>query len=219
MHTLENFTIDFIGIGVMKAATSWIFECLKEHPEICPCIEKEPHFFDFPFIYRKGIDYYYSLYKHCPQNKVKGEFTASYIRFPEALSLIYKHFPSVKLLISLRNPIDRAISQYKYNLEMGGRLSVYRNFREALENDKDNIVARGFYYNQLQNCFKIFPKNQVLILFYEDLRQNPMKFLKQIYEFLELSNQNFIPSLINRTVLKTGARITHSRIPFLFLFS
>jgi len=215
MLTKGEFKVDFIGIGVMKAATSWIFECLKEHPEICMCSEKEPHFFDWPFRYKKGLDYYYSLYKHCPQNKIKGEYTASYMRFPQALSLIRNHFPDVKLIISLRNPIDRAFSQYQYGIQLRGRLSVYKNFREALENDKDNIVERGFYYKQLKRCYQIFPKEQVLILFFEDLRDDPLKFLKKIYSFLGLKNQDFIPKLINKKVLKTGSKSAQNRIPFL----
>ena len=215
MLTQGKFKIDFIGIGVMKAATSWIFECLKEHPEICVCSEKEPHFFDWPFRYKKGLEYYYSLYEHCPQSKIKGEYTASYIRFPQALSLIHKHFPDVKLIVSLRNPIDRAFSQYLYNVQLGGRLSVYKSFREALENDQDNIVERGFYYKQLNSCFKTFPKEQVLILFFEDLKNDPLKFLKEIYSFLGLRDKNFIPSLINKKVLKTGSKSAQSKIPFL----
>ena len=215
MLTQGKFKIDFIGIGVMKAATSWIFECLKEHPEICVCSEKEPHFFDWSFRYKKGLEYYYSLYEHCPQGKIKGEYTASYIRFPQALSLIHKHFPDVKLIVSLRNPIYRAYSQYLYNIQLGGRLSVFKSFREVLENDQDNIVERGFYYKQLKSCFKTFPKEQVLILYFEELKNDPLKFLKEIYSFLGLKDKNFIPTLINKKVLKTGSKTAESRIPFL----
>ncbi|MFX1573969.1 MAG: sulfotransferase domain-containing protein [Promethearchaeota archaeon] len=215
MFTKREFKVDFIGIGVMKAATSWIFECLKEHPEICMCSEKEPHFFDWPFRYKKGLDYYFSMYKHCPQDKIKGEFTASYIRFPHALSLIHKHFPSVKLIISLRNPIDRAFSQYQYSIQLGGRLSVYKNFREALENDKANLVERGFYYKQLKSCYQIFPREHVLILFFDDIKKDPLKYMQQIYSFLGLKNQEFIPNLINKIVLKTGSKSAQSKIPFL----
>lgn len=215
MRVLENFRVDFIGIGVMKAASSWIFECLKEHPEICMCSEKEPHFFDWPFRYKKGLKYYSSLFNHCPQDILKGEFTASYIRFPEALKLIKKHFPDAKLIISLRNPIDRAISQYKYNVQLGGRLSIYKDFREALENDEDNIVERGFYFKQLKSCFDIFPKEQVLILFFDDIKSNPFLFLQKIYRFLGLKDLNFVPNLLNKKVLQTGSKSAQNKIPFL----
>lgn len=89
---------DFIGIGVMKAASTWIFRSLQEHPEICSCTKKEIRFFNTPYNYQKGINYYLSFFENCPDKKIKGEFTPFYILYPQVPLLIYKHFPDVKIM-------------------------------------------------------------------------------------------------------------------------
>src|SRR6056297_2233099 len=125
----ENFSPDFIGIGAMKAATSWIYKCLIEHPEVCGSSKKELHFFDRPQNYKKGIDYYISFFKHCPQDKAKGEYTPNYLYSPATPELISRHFPNVKIIVCLRNPAERAWSHYLFSVKKKGRLSLYKNFR------------------------------------------------------------------------------------------
>ena len=98
---------DFIGIGASKAASSWIFSCLKEHPEICVSSKKEINFFNKPYNYNKGIEHYKSFFKHCPKKSIKGEFTPNYINSTQVPQLIHKHFPNVKIIACLRNPIDK----------------------------------------------------------------------------------------------------------------
>lgn len=208
---------DFIGIGVMKAASSWIFACLKEHPAICVSKKKEIHFFDKLYNYKKGIDYYYSFFKHCPADKVKGEFTPYYMYSSQAPSLIYKHFPNVKLIACLRDPIERAYSNYRYNIELKGRLSIYKNIEEALTKDK-NFVERGFYYAQLKRYFDLFPKENILVLFLKELKDDPIKFMQRIYSFLDLDDPEFIPNYATKKKNVTGHRTVQYKIPFINLF-
>ncbi|MFX0073102.1 MAG: sulfotransferase domain-containing protein, partial [Candidatus Hermodarchaeota archaeon] len=113
----SSFAPDFIGIGAMKAASEWILSCLDEHPEICVTSYKEINFFNKPYNYEKGLKYYYKFFSHCPKDKIKGEFTPSYMLSPMSADLIYKTFPQVKLIVCLRNPAERAYSDYRYNIQ------------------------------------------------------------------------------------------------------
>ena len=196
---------DYIGIGAMKAASGWIFKCLELHPEVGDSEwSKELHFFTKPYNYKKGIEYYYSLFSQHPKGKLKGEFTPAYMASPQVASLIHKHFPNVKLIVSLRNPIERAYSHYIYNIQERGRFRIYKNFEDTIKKDK-TIKERGFYYKQLKPYFDLFPRENILILFFKDIKNNPKKVVHELYKFLGLKNTNFVPSLINRRISITGA--------------
>lgn len=205
---------DFIGIGAGKAGTTWIFQCLKEHPEICVSSKKELFFFDKPYIYRKGIKYYQSFFRHCSKNKIKGEIAPSYIFSLQAPYLIYKHFPNVKLIACLRNPVDIIFSLYKFSLLLKERYCIYKTFEIAIKKDS-TLVELGNYYKQLKPYFDLFPRKNILVMFYKDLKNNPIEFIKKIYSFLELNNVDFLPSIINKKINVTGFRIVHNKINFL----
>ncbi|MBD3254876.1 MAG: hypothetical protein GF383_07270 [Candidatus Lokiarchaeota archaeon] len=205
---------DFIGIGAMKAASGWIFKSLERHPEICGEAPKEHYFFNKTYNYKKGIEFYLASFKKCPKNLLKGEFTPSYMLSPESSHRIYKHFPNVKLIVCLRNPADRAYSDYRYNIQWHGRFTMYENFEEVMKHDSE-FMERGFYFKQLKPYFELFPRNNILITFYEDLKKDSKKFLKQIYRFLELKNTAFFPTFLDDKINPTGVYIVKSKIPFL----
>ncbi|MFX0140474.1 MAG: sulfotransferase domain-containing protein [Candidatus Hodarchaeota archaeon] len=208
---------DYIGIGAMKAASGWIFKCLELHPEVGDSEwSKELHFFTKPYNYEKGIEYYYSLFSQHPKGKLKGEFTPAYMASPQVASLIHKHFPNVKLIVSLRNPIERAYSHYRYNVQERGRFRIYKNFEDTIKNDK-TIIERGFYYKHLKPYFDLFPRENILILFFEDIKNNPKEVVHELYKFLGLKDISYIPSLINRRRSITGAYIIKHKFPILNL--
>ncbi len=214
MTNINRKKIEFIGIGAAKSATSWIFRCLIEHPEVCGSRKKEIHFFNKIQNYRKGISYYLSFFKHCPENSIKGEFTPGYIFNPQVPKLIYKYFPDVKIIACLRNPVDRLYSLYRYHIKMGYEYSVYKSFESAISKEP-KFVETGFYYRQLREYYKIFPKKNILILIYEDLLKNPIECLKKIFRFLNLHEVDFIPSLTNKKLNVTEHKIVKSKIPFI----
>ena len=211
------FRPDYIGIGAMKAASGWIFKCLELHPEVGDSEwSKELHFFTKPYNYKKGIEYYYSMFSQHPKGKIKGEFTPAYMALPQVASLIHKHLPNVKLIASLRNPVDRAYSHFRYNIQERGRYRVYKSFEDTIRND-ETIIERGFYYNQLKPYFDLFPRENILILFFEDIKNNPKEIVHRLYKFLGLKDINFVPSLINRKRSITGAYVIKHKFPLLNL--
>ncbi len=195
----NNFKIDFIGIGAVKCATTWISKCLDEHPQICLSRIKEVRFFNNVKKYRRGIDWYKSYFKNCPDDSIKGEFTPGYMNFNQVAERIKRLFPNAKLIVSLRNPIERAYSDYWYSKVRGFELN---EFKKAIK-ENSRYVEWGFYYKKLKPFFELFPKENILVLIYEDITKNPLKFIQKIYHFLGV-DKNFIPPSINKKIWTTS---------------
>ncbi len=213
MENSHKQSPDFIGIGVMKAATTWIFQCLVEHPQVCDRSKKELHFFDKPQKYKKGIEFYLSFFQNCLNDKIKGEFTPAYIFSRQTPELIYRHFPNTKIIVCLRNPVDRVASHYKFNVYQNGRLSIYKNFSQAIRKDKE-IVVRGKYYEQLKKYFDLFPKDNILVTIYEEIKNDPQKEISKIYEFLGV-DPDFRPAALTRKANVTGDKKFISKRPLI----
>ena len=106
--------INFIGIGVQKAGTSWLGEVLNEHPEIKIHPKKEAHFFNKrKFYFNK---FHYEISFGFKKNKIIGEITPSYILEKETAKRIFKYNSEVKLIAILRDPTERCISQYRMEM-------------------------------------------------------------------------------------------------------
>ena len=211
----DSLKVDFIGIGIRKSATTWIAKCLGEHPQICFSSKKEIHFFDKLFNFRKGIKFYKKFFSHCSPEKIKGEFSAPYIFNKRAPRLIYQTFPEAKIIACIRNPIERAFSSYRSEGIRGkGSLSVYKNFEEALKK-RPALTENGFYYKHLKRYFDLFPRENILVLIYEDIEKDPVHFIQNIYRFLGVDD-SFSPQQAQKRVGPTAKRKEEkARIPLL----
>ncbi len=177
--------INFIGLGAQKSGTSWVYACLYEHPEICAPI-KEIHFFSRPR-FKEGREWYEAHFKNCKVGLKKGEFSTSYLFSKEAPPRIKEMYPEVKLIAILRNPVDRAISQYKNSIK-SGEITETVSFEAFMAQEK-SVVEQGRYSEQLQRYFTFFPKGQLLVLIYEDIQKDPKTFMKRIYQFLGVDDK------------------------------
>ncbi len=200
----KDFKVDFIGIGTSRSASTWIYECLREHPQICMSRPKETQFFNRN--YEKELKWYYKRFQNCSSSLIKGEYSPGYFASLETPLLIKKHFPDAKLILCLRNPIERAYSHYF--LSKIKRKIPPVSFEQILNNPyykqyRERLIKPGFYYSHLTYWLKIFPRDQILILFYEDIKANPLKFIQNTYQFLDVDSQFSPPSIFRRiTVLK-----------------
>jgi len=179
---------NFLGIGTQRAATTWLHNCLKEHPDIFVPEEKELLFFSKN--QHKGMSYYASFFSDVTTEEAVGEISPEYLSCANCPHIIAKHFPDIKMIAILRNPIHRALSAYR----------IFNNqftFEEAIKN-KPSILDTGLYYNHLKNYFSVFNKNNFLILLYENLKKDNMATIKKVYDFLEVEN-TFKPSIIGQT--------------------
>ena len=189
-------TPDFIGLGVQKAGTSWIYSCLYEHPQICMPL-KEVHFFSRARTWEKGYEWYENIFTPCSRDVKAGEFSTSYLVEPCIAERIYRRYPSVNLIASLRNPVDRAYSNYMNDIK-SGVVSQSIPFEKALDAHPE-YLEQGRYAAQLQHYLSLFPKEQLLLLVYEDCLQRPLEFIQSIYTFLEVDS-HFVPSMLDKKV-------------------
>ncbi len=205
--------IDFIGVGASRSGSSWLSSCLAEHPEICFSTEKETHFFDDIHSYQKGFNYYESFFKCRDGNQIKGEFTPGYFTDHQVAKKIRDYNPNVKIIAILRNPVERAYSEYLYNIAR--ELEIERTFASALQGKlSKRYLDRGFYSAHLKQFYEAFPAEQILILDYADVSLRPSELLKEVYNFLDVNNE-FLSSK-TKSVINTsnrGNRINH--IPWL----
>ncbi|AFZ35783.1 sulfotransferase [Stanieria cyanosphaera PCC 7437] len=182
---------NFIFAGAPKSASSTLFEYIKQHPDIYMCPIKEPFFFDFN--YEKGIDWYQSLFSNYQGEKIIGEATVWYMRWKSVPQRIYQTIPNSKFLFVLRNPIERAFSNYQMDL-FGGKYTLDQTFGYVIRNEfKDSsidrtIVSSGFYYEQLKRFEEYFDPSNFLIILYEDLKNDLRAVEKKIYEFLDVDS-------------------------------
>lgn len=201
----NNFKVDFIGVGVAKAGTSWIYYCLKEHPQICCSEPKEIDFFNknlgfhksgAGWNYQKGLEWYQKHFSHCQPGKIKGEFSTRYFFEREALELIKQHFPNIKIIVSLRNPTDRAFSHYLHLKSKKEYQNLFNSFEEALQKQAE-FKEQGLYAKHLQDCFEIFGREKTLVLIYEDIKKDPVRFIQQVFQFLGVDS-TFVPEFSKR---------------------
>ncbi|MGK7897594.1 MAG: tetratricopeptide repeat protein [Xenococcus sp. (in: cyanobacteria)] len=192
---------DFLIVGATKCGTSSLYYYLSHHPQILFSHKKELNFFRKDF--QRGIDWYLS---HFPtitdrSNFLTGEATPNYLRFPIVAQRIQKYCPNSKLIILLRNPVERAISWHYHKKNTG---LINDNLEQAIKkelkllqtlgesdimnigfNDPDNIIASLYYY-QIKAWMKHLPRQQFLILKSEDFYSSPENTMEQVFSFLGL---------------------------------
>lgn len=199
----DDFTLDFVGIGAERAATSWIATVLREHPEVCFSKPKETHFFDDKdphlfavksFRYEWGMDWYKKHFAHC-KNAVMGEFSPSYLYRKVSARRIQKHFPNVKIIVSLRDPVERAFSQYLHDQQIGLIKNI--SFEKALK-QYENYFEKGLHYKHLAFYYSLFPAGNILVLLVDDIKKNPKCEIAKLYKFLGLKGVDFVPESLNK---------------------
>jgi hypothetical protein len=183
----------FIGIGAQKSGTSWIYANLSSHPEINMPV-KEIHFFSRKRFEEKGVRWYESHFKK--KDMKNGEFSTSYLYDDKSAKRIYDLYPNVKLITVLRNPVDRAYSNYNNDI-MSGKINNNIDFSSALK-EHPEYIEQGFYYKQLKRYFKYFSRGNIKILIYEDIKNSPKLFMREIYEFLNVDSNFISPNLYKR---------------------
>ncbi len=196
MHNLfdKNW---IIGVGGLRCATTWISQCLREHPNICMAPTKELHYFSQR--YDRGIDWYLSNFKNCKNGMIKGEFSTSYLYSDNAAKRIYNFCPNVKIIVSLRNPIERMISHYKYFVRYN-YINIDLPIKEAIK-VKQVLLDWSLYYKYLKPFYEYFGNENVLIYFVEDIKDDPQKFTRVLYSRIGVSS-DFVPSVVKKYVSK-----------------
>ncbi|XZN91800.1 MAG: tetratricopeptide repeat protein [Microcoleus sp.] len=189
---------NFIIIGSQRCGTTSLYTYLAQHPQILTPIKKEMDFFSWHF--DRGIDWYLAHFPPMPAGEqfLTGEASPSYFDSLAAPERLYSAFPEVKLIVLLRNPVDRAISQFYRLTELNweGRsfdraisdeiARLAQNPAYIIGEEPGNYLARGRYIEFIKNWLAFFPKSQLLILRSEDFYANAATTVLQVLDFLDL---------------------------------
>lgn len=169
--------IDFIYVGLPKAGSTWLYQRLRDHEQLFIPFVKETYYFDRN--YHKGVEWYLSQFDGSPPLVVKGEICHNYLYGREVAERIYDSLGELRIMAALREPLDWFVSDYRYALRNGtfkGGPNVY--FRDRFD---PSSVA---YSEMLQRFVARFGKDKVLVLFYEELVENPQRYMDRVTEFL-----------------------------------
>ncbi len=191
---------DFLVIGAAKAGTTSIYQYLVRHPQVVPSLLKEVGFFDLRKSYINGFDWYCSHFPQVPDGEtfLTGEATPSYLNRRHVAERVFETLPDVKLIVILRNPVERTISAYYHSVKDNGE---QRFLEEVIDSeiemiqgmsDLSDIINTNFkveprcvvwslYYYFLKKWTEVFPREQILILnsneFYADRKRQCLKYI------------------------------------------
>jgi hypothetical protein len=196
---------DGLIIGVQKAGTTAINQYLRRHPDVggvAPRPDalqrhlKEVHYFDAN--HQKSVRWYRAQFPKRSEHKFVIEATPGYIH-PRPASRMHALLPEAKLVLSLRDPVDRAYSRYQHlrrdeeDLLRDGE--VLLSFRECvdrllggktLKGDANRLLKVGHYAEELSHLYTLYPREQVHIVNFAELGQDPARVVARILEFFEL---------------------------------
>ena len=188
---------DFLIIGASKCGTTSLYSYLGNHPQILLPNHKEINFFSRKFT--NGWDWYLAQFPSITDGSefITGEASPSYFSAPQVPERIYEKAPNVKLIVLLRNPVARTISDYYQNKRSGKVTKTLEELlRERIKRSQrmtreqlshcGGILLMGLYFLNLQRWMKIFPREQFLILKSEDFFENPAKIMQEVFQFLTL---------------------------------
>jgi hypothetical protein len=225
MPAAANWQPTFIGIGAAKCATTWCWDALRQHPQIDAGQPKEIDFFRLH--YDRGVAWYARHFRHADR-PVRGEMTPLYMDDPYVAERIRGTFPHVKLLVVLRNPFDRALSNLLHDTRDrdGGVADASLQRARALAADEPKFLRRSLYAQQLRPFVERFAVEQFAVLLYDDLVRDPRGFLRQLYAAVG-ADAEFTPRRwdepVNRTrdyrwptafrALQTASRAAHALPP------
>jgi hypothetical protein len=199
---------DFLIIGAQKCGTTFLYHLLCQHPYVEPAASKEVHFFDTNFA--KGVKWYRSHFSPPTQKEgrkvLTGESSPYYIYHPHAAKRAAQVVPGARLITLLRNPVDRAFSDYNHKAREGRDPLSFEEAiaaeEERLKGEKEKMLAdegyaspnhrrfsylsRGAYVDQLKEWRRYFDEEQFLVLKSEDFFENPEAVLERVLDFLGL---------------------------------
>lgn len=219
MTTRANGVLpSFLIIGAQKSGTTSLHSYLTLHPCICGPERKEVHFFDVNW--RKGIRWYRSHFPKVEElgtEGITGEATPEYLFYPAIPERVFRAIPDVRLIVLLRNPVDRAYSHYQHAVRgIGGVGRESVSFEEAVtlarrsligsggellpDPDRDSFdggyrsyLARGIYVRQLERWFRYFDRDRFLVLDSQELFDKPEETTQRTVAWLGLEPQTLGP--------------------------
>ncbi len=178
---------DFIGIGAQKCASTWLYRILEDHPDAFVSEPKELDFFSCYFV--RGYQWYLEHFRDAGGHGAVGEISPSYFHCADAPRRVRDFLESVKIILTLRDPIERAYSQHLHSVRLGFVSGSDLSFESAAQANP-TYVDQSRYSKHIDNWLGVFPKDQVCILLLEDIKADPVAESRRLYRFLGIDERH-----------------------------
>jgi len=188
---------NFFIVGAAKCGTTSLYEYLKKTPGIYMSPVKEPKFFSridpvyLPPPVIRDKKKYLALFKKIKDEKVIGEASPVYLRDPQSPKLIHDTVPNARIIIMLRDPVERSFSNYLFLKGLGIETLPFMDAMKKALNSQDydsrRIADASFYSQQVKTYLDTFGKNLVKIIIFEEFVKDTRRVVKDVLEFLEVN--------------------------------
>ena len=208
---------DFLVAGTGRSGTSSLYFYLREHPEIYMPEFKEPHFFNFigqPSPHHNmppwTIHDYANLFASAGQDQLIGEASASYLYYFEEsirnIQMVYgERYRHLKIMVILRNPIERAWSYYMLGRRRGYEKDYFEMIKDYNQGGKKifhDFIRSGLYCDQLLAYLQAFPHFRIIL--FEELQQQPECTVRKIFEYLGVRDKTYLPQNVKTVYNASG---------------
>jgi len=185
----------YVGIGAQKCASTWLHRILAEHPEVSVPQVKEVDFFSYR--YDHGYQWYERCFQSAKPSTARGEISPSYFAEAAVPERVARYLPGAKILLSLRDPVERALSNHRHEVREGHLTGTDLSFETGLANNP-MYVEQGRYATHLKNWLRHFPRADILVLLMEDIEADPLALSRTVYQFLGVDDRYVPAGLANR---------------------
>jgi len=194
---------DFVIIGAMKSATSTLYQWLRARPDVHMAHPKETNYFAVPKWWDQGIDWYTGQFAGATQSQLAGEASVIYTS-PQyadvAAARMAEALPRARLIYIVREPIQRLRSHYRHEAQ---RHRETRSLLECLAEPGNTYLGHSMYHARLEPYLRLFPREQILVLRFEDFVKAPHPAWTEAQRFLGLPEQPAVGTAYNVTADKT----------------
>jgi hypothetical protein len=185
---------DFVVIGAVKSATTWLHAQLQANPGIY-LPDPEPHFFSRE--YQLGFEFYSHFFKSAGPGLLRGEKSADYLAHPLAPARLAEVLPNAPLVVQLRNPVERAYSDYKMLYRRGTIRKGPEAYLTSSSTEHRRFLDDGLYARHLRRWFKYFPQRAIKILLYEDVKTDPESTIRAVCRHIG-APEHYAPDLASQ---------------------
>lgn len=184
---------NFLGIGAQKCASTWLHDILVDHPEVCLGPRKELDFFSYWFDF--GFQWYENQFPAAESHEAIGEVSPSYFHGVCVPRRVFEYNRHMRLILFLRDPVDRAMSNHKHEVRIGHLVGDDLSFERGLENNP-SYVEQGLYSTHLERWLAFFPLSQILVVLLDDIVADPAEVARGVYRFLRVDDTH-VPQGLN----------------------
>ncbi|MEM1230026.1 MAG: sulfotransferase domain-containing protein [Pseudomonadota bacterium] len=177
---------DFVGIGAQKTGSTWLYKILSQHPEVAVSQEKEVDFFSYH--YDRGYQWYAQQLPAPAKGIIRGEVSPSYWVNSDVPRRVKALAPQARILLCLRDPLERLLSNHRHEVRAGHMDDGDLTLESGLANNP-MYLEQSRYAKHLKRWLAVFPREQIHVVFMEDIKSRPLEVAREVFRFVGVDEQ------------------------------